>query len=74
MHLSRDARAAMIREIDAARERLDTLLAILLPDDAEGCPHAQILDVSTMGEERYQCAACGAVFDHHPHATTPSEE
>lgn len=80
MRLSqRDAAAiiASLERIDEERQRiLDILLPDVDPDDLPaGCLHPDdaIEDQSTLGDERYQCRACGAEFSHHPRTTNPQE-
>jgi hypothetical protein len=61
--LDRNLRAALIAEIQAIRERAETLLELLIPGDGAACPHPSdhVQDIGAMGEPSlYHCSLCGA--------------
>lgn len=62
--IERVMRAALIKEVQSAREHLDMVLALLIPDAGDGedeCPHPvdKIENLSTMGDPLYRCTLCG---------------
>lgn len=64
--LDRELRAALIAELQEARTRMETMLALLLPEEEEvACPHPRerMLDLSSMGEPLYRCGLCNAEQD-----------
>lgn len=73
MTMSRELRAALVREIQEIREHTELLLEMLLPDESD-CHHPppMVEDRSTMGEPEFVCRACGATQDHpfQPSQTT----
>lgn len=61
---SRDIMAHTIAELVQIRERVDFLLALLLPDAAGDCPHPpdKVTHEITLDDEihPYTCTLCGA--------------
>ncbi len=59
----RNLRAALVAELQGIRERTETMLELLLPEEGATCPHPldQIEDLGAMGEPSlYHCLLCGA--------------
>jgi hypothetical protein len=69
MSLSREERIELIRQVQELRDRVETIMDVLVPhqEQVEGqCSHppTMIDDQSTMGEPLYVCRLCGTSQDH----------
>jgi hypothetical protein len=79
MRLSQRDVAAIIARLERIDEERQQILDLLLPDSGDegddACAHPDevLRDLSTLGDERYQCTACGAEFTQHPRTINPED-